>query len=60
MTMDQNEEQSKPVSGGTGAGDSGAPEDVTREGTKEDIRTVDAEKPSSSADTDTLRDGTKS
>jgi hypothetical protein len=57
MTMDQSE---KPTSSSPGTGDSVAPGDVSREGTKEEIRQTNPEKPKPTDTDDNLRDGTKS
>jgi len=55
--MDQSE---KPTSSSPGTGDSVAPGDVSREGTKEEIRQTNPEKPKPTDTDDNLRDGTKS
>lgn len=60
MTMNEQDEQSKSGSGSSDSAASGAAEETTRDGTKEDIRAVDTKQPSpKTPPPDNLRDGTK-
>ncbi len=59
MTMDQDYKQPESDSAKAGASEGDTAVDNTREGTKEDIRSVEGEeKPSKVDTTDNLRDGT--
>jgi hypothetical protein len=60
MTTNEQDEQSKSGSGSADSPASGATEETTRDGTKEDIRAADTEQPSpKTPPPDSLRDGTK-